>query len=155
MIKYENLDKIISGGQTGADVAGLRFAHHGNIPTGGTAPKGYQTENGNMPTLLRDVYGLGEQGNYRQRTILNIKNSCGTVIFCDKTSPGSVLTMNQCKKLQKPYIINPTPDNFVEWLQKHRIAILNVAGNRESKSPGIEKRIIKFLALTIYTPINL
>lgn len=53
------LTKIISGGQTGADEGGLEGARLLGIPTGGTAPKGYRTENG--PNLtLRDTYGLVE-----------------------------------------------------------------------------------------------
>ena len=37
--------KIISGGQTGVDRLALDVAKSLNIATGGTAPKGYLTEN--------------------------------------------------------------------------------------------------------------
>lgn len=149
--KYCNLEKIISGGQTGADMAGLIFAHKIGITTGGTAPSGYKTENGYLAGLLRDVFGLGEYGDYKQRTIINIEDADGTLIIAEKTSAGSVLTMKKCKELKKPYIINPTPDNFIHWMTVNKIRILNVAGNRESVSPGIEQRTIKFLQLAIGT----
>ena len=147
--KYTNLDKIISGGQTGADMAGLVFAHKIGIATGGTAPKGYKTESGEMKHLLKDVFGLNEFGDYKQRTIINIEDAGGTVIFVDRTSAGSLLTMKKCRELKKPYLISPSPDTFVKWLTNNKIRILNVAGNRESVSPGIEGRTIKFLQLTI------
>lgn len=36
--------KIISGGQTGADMGGLEAAREYGFPTGGYAPKGWMTE---------------------------------------------------------------------------------------------------------------
>lgn len=40
------IEKIISGGQTGADIAGLRWARKNGVPTGGYIPKGFRTESG-------------------------------------------------------------------------------------------------------------
>ena len=50
------LKKIISGGQTGADVAGLDVAIKYGIPHGGAIPKGRLTEEG----LLSEKYSLQE-----------------------------------------------------------------------------------------------
>jgi len=43
------LKKIISGGQTGADRAGLDVAIKKGIPHGGWIPKGRKTEDGTLP----------------------------------------------------------------------------------------------------------
>jgi len=43
------LKKIISGGQTGADQAGLDAAIKHNIPHGGAISKGRMTEDGMLP----------------------------------------------------------------------------------------------------------
>lgn len=43
------LTKIISGGQTGADQAGIDVAIKLNIPHGGWIPKGRLTEDGPLP----------------------------------------------------------------------------------------------------------
>lgn len=43
------ITKIISGGQTGADRAGLDFAIKHDIPHGGWIPKGRKTEEGKLP----------------------------------------------------------------------------------------------------------
>ena len=48
--------KIISGGQTGIDRMGLEVARELGLPTGGTAPKSYWTENGADPSLA--AFGL-------------------------------------------------------------------------------------------------
>jgi hypothetical protein len=132
--------QIISGGQTGADRGGLEGAKKAGIKTGGTAPYGWRTESG--PDLSLKDMGLKESGdsNYKSRTIENIKNSDGTVIFADKLqSAGTKMTINIAKENNKPYIINPTAEQLKEFASGKRI--LNIAGNRESVSPGIQKRV--------------
>lgn len=150
MKQYNRITKIISGGQTGADIAGLKFAKSANIETGGSAPLGFRTENGTN-LELRDVYGLKESEyiDYKYRTIDNVLKSDGTVIFAEKSSAGSALTVKICKHNKVPYIVSPSPDNLINFLEKNNIHILNIAGNRESVSLGIEKRVIKILNQSI------
>ncbi len=135
------LEKVISGGQTGADIGGLRGAVAAGISTGGIAPKGWKTEAGTNPNLA--IYGLIEStsSDYNIRTRLNIRDADGTAIFGDITSPGSKLTLAYCKKSDKPYTVNPTVEQLVQFITTHRIKTLNVAGNRESKSPGIGAKV--------------
>ncbi len=129
--------KIISGGQTGADRGGLIAGKILDIETGGTAPKGWMTETGPCPALGH-FYGLTEGlPGYSARTRLNVINSGGTLIMGDVNSSGSSLTRQICMREGKPAILNPTPEEFRKWLENYKIEILNVAGNRESKNPGI------------------
>jgi hypothetical protein len=44
------IDRIVSGGQTGADRAGLDWAISRGIPHGGWCPKGRKAEDGAIPT---------------------------------------------------------------------------------------------------------
>ena len=130
------VEKIISGGQTGADQGGLIGAREANIPTGGMAPKGWKTETGPEPMLAG--YGLIEStsANYQTRTKANIANSDGTAIFSlDVESTGTVLTILTCRQLSKPYIINPDWRQLRDWCEGLGIKVLNVAGNRASKDP--------------------
>ena len=46
------LQKIISGGQTGADRGGLEAAEALGIETGGTVPLGFWTTDGKCPELV-------------------------------------------------------------------------------------------------------
>jgi hypothetical protein len=149
---YAGLRKIISGGQTGADQAGLIAAFNKNVLTGGTAPAGWATSAG--PNPLLQVLGLRAHGTLKTRTEQNIKDSDGTVILTQRSdSPGSVLTRNLCKKLNRPFLdldLGPliahrlgAPDvtggtsyavlggALYTWLLEHEITTLNVAGNRE------------------------
>lgn len=126
--------QVISGGQTGVDQIGLRVSKAMNIPTGGTAPKGWLTENGPNPSLGTD-YGLIEatKPGYPYRTRENVINSHGTVLFGNMRSVGSELTIGLCKDIGKPHLENPTPQQLARWIKEKSITILNVAGSRGSK----------------------
>ena len=147
--------KIISGAQTGADHGGLEAGKILKLKTGGVAPKGFKTETGFNPAL-KELYGITESWspNYRTRTIENVKNSSGIVWFGNESSPGGKLTINSCKQFGKPYIINPTKDAFLRWINWNNIVVLNVAGNRESTNPGIFEKVKNFLVDALRRDIN-
>jgi hypothetical protein len=73
------LQKIVSGGQTGVDRAGLDAAMEAGIPIGGYCPKGRLAEDGTVP----DMYPLIEltKGGYKARTEKNVVESDGTLIL--------------------------------------------------------------------------
>lgn len=152
------LVKVISGGQTGADQAGLRAAKAAGLETGGWMPKRFRTEAGNRPDMAV-LYGVREHQfwEYQPRTKLNILESDGTLLFAaDPGSPGSNATAMQCYHNRKPCLLPrvtlDVPSDPVRWravagwIEQHEIKILNVAGNRESKAPGIGAWVGQFLA---------
>ena len=142
------LEKIISGGQTGADQAGLEAAKELGIATGGTAPQHFMSERGTC-LKLRDEYGLTEglydSKVYPKRTRQNVEDSDATAIFGNVGSPGTRLTCSLCVELEKPWVVNPTAVDLLEFLEQHNVKVLNVAGNRESVNPGIQARVRNFL----------
>jgi len=151
------IKKIISGGQTGADIGGLVGAKRLGIPTGGTAPKGYKTEVGDKPNELK-AFGLKPHpsANYRHRTEENIKNSQATIIMAtDIESVGTQLTVEFCEKLGKPYVVvNPFQDCIAAiqaFIREHQPETLNIAGNRESKSKGIAAKTAHCLQVALST----
>ena len=142
--------KLISGGQTGADQIGLEVARSLGIPTGGTAPKGYKTENGPNPELI--AFGLVEShsASYPVRTRQNVLDSDGTVVFGDPESGGTKLTIETAHQFRKPVLVNPTAFELSEWLRNLEIRVLNVAGGRSSKLSQSHREQIRaslFLAL--------
>lgn len=78
------VERIISGGQTGADRAGLDVAIRHGIPHGGWCPKGRRAETGRVPAKYR----LKEtpRPTYIQRTEWNVRDSDGTAIFTIRPS---------------------------------------------------------------------
>ena len=64
------------------------------------------------------------------------------VVFGDARSPGSMLTIEICRRHGRPCLTIPpdaAPDQAARqlraWLDEHRIATLNVAGNRAGQAP--------------------
>ena len=144
-------NKIISGGQTGADLGGLKAAQYLGIETGGMAPKGYRTESG-CNLQLKNVYGLVESKDwsYLPRTEDNVKNSDLTLIFAENTSSaGTKSTIRFCEKHKKPYYVYDTycssVESLIQFLTKHNPSVINIAGNRESVAPGICKQVFDIL----------
>src|SRR4051794_30696209 len=70
------LDRVISGFQSGADIAGIRAARAHGIPTGGAMPRGYLTEDGPRPEFVA-LYGAVELATeeYKARTERNVVDS--------------------------------------------------------------------------------
>lgn len=138
------IKKIVSGAQTGADRAALDFALEYGIEHGGWVPEGRMAEDGPVPPryLVRELPG----GGYVQRTEKNVEDSDGTLIISrgDLTG-GSLLTLQMAEKHAKPclhvnlghVVVFDAAIDVYEWLAAHRIEILNVAGPRASKDPGI------------------
>ncbi|MBL8026423.1 MAG: putative molybdenum carrier protein [Fibrobacteres bacterium] len=144
------VERIVSGGQTGADRAALDWAIENNISHSGFCPKGRIAEDGR----IEDKYNLTETKtvNYRERTELNVANSDATVIFSVKgvLSGGTKDTHEFAKKSKKPLLLlRPGMENAAELLnefvKKHKVKILNVAGPRASKEPEIEAFVKKVL----------
>lgn len=98
------VEKIISGGQTGADRAGLDWAITNGVPHGGFCPKGRKAEDGPIP----EEYQLQETptADYLQRNQWNVRDSDATVIFTMGATlgGGSKRTAEFAEKQQKPWI---------------------------------------------------
>jgi hypothetical protein len=145
--------KIISGGQTGADRAGLDAAAALGLPTGGTAPGNYWTERGPDPSLA--TLGLVAEGSPDYRTERNVLDADATVVFATRRdSPGSALTLALARKHGKPVVvIDPwapeAAETLAEFLRRHAPAVLNVAGHRESQAPGIYRRVLDLLTAVL------
>lgn len=144
--------KIVSGGQTGADRGALEAATELNIETGGWCPKGWKTEAGTDLSLK--AFGLKETNgsDYSVRTRQNVVESDGTVIFGNTRSAGSGLTISFCEAIGKPYLLNPEPGELREWIAENAITVLNVAGNRESRTPGIKEATRRYLLEELRQP---
>jgi hypothetical protein len=135
---------IISGGQTGADQGALEGAVAAGFITGGFMPKGFKTETGNMPEIAKK-FRLVESTSpdYVYRTHLNAKHSSMTIWFGSDDSTGYRATEKACKSYSKPFydVSNCTEGDIIKLIKQHKPAIINVAGNRESKSLGMQEKV--------------
>lgn len=141
------IKKVVSGGQTGADRAGLDAALELKLPHGGWCPKGRKAEDGTMPSHY--IQQETKYSGYKVRTEWSIRDSDGTLIIKEGDLQGGTLkTARDARRTLKPLFIisldarNPTKEtkDFVQWVRSNKIEVLNVAGPRESKIPGIQER---------------
>lgn len=144
--------KVISGGQTGADRAGLDWAISHDLPHGGWCPKGRRSEDG--PIDPRYILVETSTPGYLQRTEWNVRDSDATLIFTltERLDGGSKKTAEFAEKLGKPWRhIHPRvhPKYIARFLKIHQVKILNVAGKRESSMPGVSKWTVETLEAAI------
>ena len=145
--------KLISGGQTGVDRAALDAAIALGIPHGGWCPCGRLAEDGR----IADCYRLQETDSpdYPIRTERNVLDSDATLILCrGRPSGGTELTLRLAEQHARPCLVidldsEADPADVCRWLQKHAVETLNVAGPRESQSPGIETLARAFVAAVL------
>ena len=132
---------VVSGGQTGVDRAALDWALHNKISCGGWCPKGRLAEDGIIPVRypLRETYST----DYELRTEYNVRDSQATmIIYRSMMGPGTQATKRFCQQYDKTFLEvdlsrEVRPGDIIEWLGGKNIEILNIAGPRESQSPGI------------------
>jgi hypothetical protein len=155
------LGKVISGGQTGVDRAALDFALLTGLPYGGWCPRGGWAEDQPAPPgLLRPYPCLVEtpDADPAQRTRWNVRDADATLLVLPsprapgpRLSPGTELTWLTCIDLHRPVatvalddpdawgavgdVVGSLPDDYA----------LNVAGPRESESPGIYASCLSLL----------
>jgi hypothetical protein len=138
------IQKIISGGQTGADRAALDFALAHGIPHSGWCPLGRMAEDGAIPARYQLIETPSP--DYAQRTEWNVRDADGTVIFsvAPVLAGGSGYTAEIAQRDGKPLLhLSRERDGAMagqklrQFLTKHRIRTLNVAGPRHSQEPGV------------------
>ncbi len=132
--------KIISGGQTGVDRAGLDAALESGIECGGWCPEGREAEDGVIPDKypIKVLPGAG----YQQRTKQNVLDSDGTIIiYFGSPTDGTELTITFCINEHKPYVLIDAEEISIEHaiqkileFIKHK-NIINIAGPRASGEP--------------------
>jgi len=140
--------KVISGGQSGADRAGLDWAIERNISHGGWCPKGRRSEEGAIDVRYQLIETPAS--NYLERTEWNVRDSDATLIFTlsEKLDGGSKKTAEFAEKHGKPWRhIHPRvhPKFIASFLLKYQVSILNIAGKRESSVVGISQWVVEIL----------
>ena len=140
---------IISGGQSGADRGALLAARDIGVDYAGWVPRGGRCEDGEH--LLEAFPNLREtpSRDYPQRTRLNVEESDVTIVVTSNgriETPGSRLTVEHCARVRRPFRV-VTPSGLGECLTvllrnwNGETLRINMAGTRESKSPGIQDAV--------------
>jgi hypothetical protein len=147
--------KIISGGQTGVDRAALDAAIAVGLDYGGFIPEGRKAEDGPVNASYIKLREL-PQATYKGRTEKNIEDADATLIFTrGRPTNGTAHTIKYARALQEYTLIvdltdadvTPVTPVIQAWLRSIQLRVLNVAGPRESKSPGIYDKVLEILTV--------
>lgn len=122
------------------DRAALDVALKHGIKCDGWCPAGRLDELGRIP----DRYPLQEleSGGFTERTLQNVKDSDGTVIiYPGQLGGGTEQTLRFCQELRQPHelidasqVSREDAANLIsDFVHRHTIEILNVAGPRQSE----------------------
>jgi hypothetical protein len=149
------VQRIVSGGQTGADRGGLDAAMACGVAHGGWCPLGRLAEDGRVPARYR----LREMPTavYAARTEQNVLDADATVVFTfGPPAGGSLSTVDFARLHGRPCLHidlekagDPEAAAAVRaWLEglsgdaaPGHAPVVNVAGSRESQAPGIHARV--------------
>lgn len=153
--------RVLSGGQTGADIGGWRAAQASGLPCGGWMPCGYMTEDGARPEY-EALYGAielppSEYGDwpidrqYAERRRFNVLGCSCVLLFGDDTTPGARGLLADMKAVGSRPLLrirdgSTKLTDVVTWLRgQPDDPVLLIAGNRESRAPGMGARVEAFL----------
>jgi hypothetical protein len=155
-----SLERIVSGGQTGADRAALEVALERGLQVGGWIPRGRIAEDGPIPqrfACLRET----ESPDPAVRTALNVRDSDATLIVSHgPLVGGSLLTFDEASRRGKPVLHldlsvvgeSEAVSELRTWLEEVDPTTLNVAGPRASHDPRIEERVASLLRASLSVP---
>jgi hypothetical protein len=138
------LARIISGGQTGVDLAALDAALAVGFPCGGWVPRGRFNEDG--PIDSRYPVEETDSRKLAMRTEWNVRDADATLILSrGALTGGSALTRRLAKRHAKPClhvdlaVLSPKEavSLIARWLDDTDGAVLNVAGPRRSNDAEI------------------
>ena len=175
-----NIEKVISGLQTGIDTLALAEAKEKGIKTGGTTTVDYGDERGSegkqdhkklaslygVKAISKELYDKYRSENktesegsiyYKSRTEQNVLDADVTIYFHEKgDEAGLKATEAFAKKHKKPFFVYGV--DFKDEIELGRLlskiphATLNVAGNRDSKMSQEFKDEVQNLLHYLFSP---
>jgi len=147
------IEEVWSGGQDGADIAGVWAAKAVGLTTGGWMPNGWRTTSGRKPQY-RVLYGMTEHESwrYQPRTACNVRDCDATLLLGDQPeSAGCAFTQKCAASYKRPLLIVTTAEmaeaGSIErvraWLAAQGTRRVNIAGNRSAPEAVLEAWLVR------------
>jgi putative molybdenum carrier protein len=144
-LRLVSVEKIVAGGQTGADRAALDVGLEAGLDVGGWVPQGRLAEDGPIPARYPGLLET-ESADVAERTRRNVRDADATLIISrGPLGGGSRLTFEEARHRRKPVLhldvlalgTESAEAQLREWLAIERPRVLNVAGPRASEDASI------------------
>jgi hypothetical protein len=112
-------------------------------------PRGFLTEGGPRPDFAA-WYGASEHESLRSaaRTGANVLAAAATLWVGDGGSAGIDAPLGACRRHKRPYLVaelDGDPGDVAAWIAAAGFRTINIAGDRESASPGLGARAERHL----------
>jgi hypothetical protein len=120
-------------------------------------PKGRIDEFGRIPDRYPNLRETAS-ADFSERTAANVRDSDGTLIISrGPLTGGSLYTGEVADQLGRTcFHVDPYEDTIegsaaaaIAWLDRNDIKVLNVAGPRASKDPGVHDRAVDVLRIVL------
>jgi hypothetical protein len=154
------LEKIVSGGQTGADRAAWDVALERGLRIGGWVPRGRLAEDGPIPDRYAGVLEA-DSADPAVRTVRNVRDSDATLVVSHgPLAGGSLLAFAEAARRGIPVLHldravlsrEDAAERLRGWLRLVDPCVLNVAGPRASHDPAIAAEVAAILRAALPRP---
>jgi hypothetical protein len=147
------IEKIVTGGQSGAEQEAWAAARRAGVATGGYMRRGFATEDGPNPRLGA-LYGAIEFPlDEPTRARANLRRADAMLWLGDPLSDEGRAAIEACRDLGKPFFaaqpgLTPVAD-VVSWLIVFEVKTLVVAGSPASRDPELGPQAGRFMDLAL------
>ena len=143
------IEKIVTGGQAGAEQEAWSAARRAGIATGGYMPRGFATEDGPRPRLGM-LYGAIEFPlDDATRARANLRRADALLWLGDPLSDDGRAAIDACRELAKPFLAAEpglsSPSDVVSWMIVFEVKTLVIAASPASRAPDLGPRVGRFL----------
>jgi Circularly permutated YpsA SLOG family len=150
---FNQLSKVIAGGETGVDRAALDWAIGRKIAHGGWCPRGRMAEDGRLDAryLLRET----ATDKVLEAAAHNALEGDATLIINTGELEDTALAARQmADQAHKPCLVlqlegtdlAPLVDMLSQWMEQGKFDVLTIAGPQESERPRIYRLTRLFLS---------
>jgi len=150
---FNQISRVVSGGQTGVERAALDWAIGRKIAHGGWCAHGRRAEDGRLNVRYQLLETVTDSD--LAATQLNVTESDGTLIInTGELEDGALAARQIAEQAGKPCLVlqlegidlAPLVDAVAGWVKANAIATLNITGPQESERPRIYRLARLFLA---------
>lgn len=147
------IERIVSGGQTGADRAAFDAAIEAGLPYGGWVPKGRLDERGAIPDRYANLREA-DSAEPAVRTRCNVRDADATLVVTHGPAQGGThTTIEAAAELGRPLLhvdlaqcdLDEASRRVRGWLDREVVRTLNVAGPRASEDEAIYDAVASLL----------
>lgn len=147
------IEKVITGGQAGAEQEAWVSARRAGVATGGYMPRGFVTEDGPRPRLGMLHGAIEFPLDDATRARANLRRADALLWLGDPLTDDGRAAIEACRELGKPFLtaepgLTP-PSDVASWMIVFEVKTLVIAASPASRAPDLASRVGRFLDMVL------